>query len=92
MITRFGIFFLLAGLFFGIFNGISQFMGKQNFWVDLTIAKIIGKDTSDAIIGFIPVIVIKNSLDYLIYSLPFFIFLLGLGIIFFVISLFMKNH
>ncbi len=89
---RIGTVSLLAGLLFGIFKAISQFMDKQNFWVDLTISKIIGKSTSDAIIGYMQVPAIKNSLDYLIYYLPFFIFLLGLGIIFFVISLFMKNH
>ncbi len=92
MITRLGIYSLLAGVFVGIFNGISLFMGSKNFWVDLTISKIIGKDTSETIIGFINAPIIKNSLDYLIFSAPFFIFLLGLGVIFLLISLFVKNH
>lgn len=92
MTTRLGIYSLLIGLFIGIFNGISQFMGSKNIWVNLTISKIIGDNTSDSIIEFIPVLAIKNSLQYLIYSLPFFIFLIGLGIIFLLISLFVKNH
>ena len=92
MTTRLGIYSLLIGLFVGIFSGISQFMGSKNIWANLTISKIIGDDTSDTIIGFIPVLAIKNSLDYLIYSLPFFVFLIGLGIIFLLISLFVKNH
>lgn len=90
--ARLGIYTLLAGLFVGIFKGISQFMGSNNFWVDLTISKMIGQSTSDAIIQFIPVLAIKNSLEYLIYTLPFFIFLLGLSVAFFFISLFVKNH
>lgn len=92
MMTRLGIYALLAGLFVGVFKGISQFMGSQNFWVDLTISKMIGDRTSEAIIGLIPISTINDSLDYLIYSLPFFIFLLGLSLIFFSLSLFLKNH
>jgi len=92
MMIRLGIYALLAGAFVGIFKGISQLMGSKNFWVDLTISKIIGQGASDSMIGFIPILAIKNSLDYLIYSLPFFIFLLGLSLIFFSISLFLKNH
>ena len=91
MMTRLGIYSLLTGLFVGIFSGISRFMGTQNLWIDLTISKIIGKDYSEAFIGLINVAVVKTSLNFLIYELPFFIFLLGLGVIFLVISMFVKN-
>jgi hypothetical protein len=92
MITRLGFYSLLAGVFVGIFNGISQFMGSKNFWVDLTISKIIGQDISETITGFINIPAIKNALDYLINAMPFFIFLLALGIILLILSLFVKNH
>ncbi|MBC2702929.1 hypothetical protein [Desulfobacula sp.] len=92
MMTRLGIYSLLAGFFVGLFTGISKFMEIKNFWVDLTISKMIGEDNSEAIIGVIDVVFVQNSLDFLIYELPFFCFLLGLGIIFLIISLFLKTH
>ena len=90
--TRLGIYSLLAGFFLGIFAGISGFMESKNFWVELTISKMIGEDRSEAIIELIDVAVIQNSVDFLIYELPFFCFLLGLGLILLIISLFEKSH
>ncbi|MCD4719498.1 MAG: hypothetical protein K8S13_06515 [Desulfobacula sp.] len=92
MMTRLGIYSLLAGFFLGIFAGISGFMESKNFWVELTISKMIGEDRSEAIIELIDVAVIQNSVDFLIYELPFFCFLLGLGLILLIISLFEKSH
>ena len=92
MMTKLGIFSLLAGLFIGIFSTISKFMEAQNFWVDLTILKMIGEDNSEAVITLIDSDFIQNSLDFLIYDLPFFCFLFGLGIVFLIISLFVKNY
>ncbi|MCK4767842.1 MAG: hypothetical protein KAS28_05575 [Desulfobacula sp.] len=92
MITKLGIYSLLAGSFVGLFTGISKFMGIKNFWVDLTISKMIGEDNAEAIIGLIDVVFVQNSLDFLIYDLPFFCFLLGLGFILLIISLFLKTH
>ncbi len=92
MMTKLGIFSLLAGLFMGIFSTISSFMEVQNFWVDLTLSKIIGEGKSEAVITLIDSAFVQNSLDFLIYDLPFFCFLLGLGVVFLIISLFVKNH
>ncbi|MCD4675031.1 MAG: hypothetical protein K8S18_03425 [Desulfobacula sp.] len=92
MMAKLGIYSLLAGLFVGVFSGISQFMENKNFWVDLTISKIIGEDNSKTIVELIDVAFIQNSFDFLIYDLPFFCFLLGLSGIFLVISLFVKSH
>ena len=92
MMTKIGISSLLAGFFVGVFTGISKFMEAQNFWVDLTISKMIGEDKSEAIIRVMDIAVVQNSLDFLIYELPFFCFLLGLGVIFLIISLFLKTH
>jgi len=92
MITRIGICSLLASFFLGIFSGISNFMEADNFWVDLTISKMIGEDKSEAIIGLIDVAVVQNGLDFMIYELPFFLFLFGFGLILLFISLFIKSH
>jgi hypothetical protein len=92
MITRLGVSSLLAGFFVGVFSGISRFMSARNFWVDLTISKMIGEDTSEAIIGGINIAMVQDALDSLIYEVPFFWCLLGLGVFLLTISLFLKNH
>ncbi len=92
MMERLGIYSLLAGFFLGIFSGISSFMESNNFWVNLTISKMIGEDKSEAIIELINVAVVQNSLDFLIYEAPFFALLLGLGFVLLIISLFRKSH
>ncbi len=89
---RLGVYSLLAGFFLGIFSGISSFMESNNFWVNLTISKMIGEDKSEAIIELINVAVVQNSLDFLIYEAPFFALLLGLGFVLLIISLFRKSH
>ncbi|MCP4762257.1 MAG: hypothetical protein GY870_10790 [archaeon] len=92
MITRIGICTSLIGLFVGLFTGISNFMNASNFWVDLTISKIIGEKNSEAIIMFMDAAAVQNFLDFMIYDLPFFIFLIGVGVIILIISLFVKTH
>jgi hypothetical protein len=92
MMTRLGIYSLLAGFFMGVFSGISSFMQTNNFWVDLTISKIIGEDPSQTVIGLLNIAIIRDTLDFLIYDLPFFCFLLGLGVVLLIISLFGKIH
>ena len=92
MITRVGICTLLAGLFVGLFSGISKFMEATNFWVDLTISKMIGDNSCETIILFMDAAIIQKSLDFLIYDLPFFVFLIGVGVILLIISLFVKTH
>ncbi len=92
MITRVGICLSLAGLFVGLFSGISKFMEATNFWVDLTISKMIGDNSCETIILFMDAAIIQKSLDFLIYDLPFFVFLIGVGVILLIISLFVKTH
>lgn len=92
MTSKLGIFSLLAGFFMGLFSGISRFMGTHNFWVDLTVSKMIGEDSSDAIMGLTDVEVIQSLFNLLLYELPFFGILLLLGAVLLIISLFLKNH
>ncbi len=92
MVTRLGIYSLLAGFFVGVFNGISHFMGVNNIWVNLTISKLIGPDMSESIAEAVNIESIRGILSYLIYDLPFFCFLLGMGVLFLILSLFVKEH
>ena len=92
MTSKLGIFSLLAGFFMGVFSGISKFMEAKNFWVDLTLSKLLGEDNSDAIMGLTDIESIKSILDLLLYGLPFFVVLLLLGAVLLIISLFLKNH
>ncbi len=92
MIARVGIWSLLIGCFVGLFNGISQFMASSNFWVDLTISKIIGEENSETVVLLTDIAAVQNFFDFLIYDLPFFCFLLGVGCILLIISLFVKSH
>ena len=91
MITKLGISTLLAGIFVGLFSGISQFMEAHTFWVDLTISKIIGQENSETIVLLTNYVVVQNFFDFIIYDLPFFLFLIGIGIILLIISLFQKT-
>lgn len=90
--TRLGIYSLLAGLFMGLFSGISSFMATQNFWVDLTLSKLIGENRSESIIGIIEIPVVQTLLDSVLYEVPFFCCLLGMGAVFLIVGLFVKEH
>jgi len=92
MITRLGIGALLAGIFVGLFSGVSQFMEAHTFWVDLTISKIIGQENSETIVLLTNYVSVQNFFDYIIYDLPFFIFVIGIGIILLIISMFEKTR
>lgn len=92
MFTKAGILSLVAGGFVAVFSGISQFMESRNFWVDLTISKLLGDKASESLINFTDVAVIQDSLYFLMVELPFSAFLIGLGIVLLILSLFFKNY
>ncbi len=92
MITKLGIFTLLAGISAALFTGISQFLEASTFWVDLTISKIIGQKNSETVVLLTDIAAVQNVFDFIIYDLPFFCFLLGIGFILLIISLFVKTH
>lgn len=92
MITKLGILTSLAGICVGLFSGISQFFETPTFWVGLTISKIIGEENSETIILLTDIAAVQNIFDFIIYDLPFFCFLLGIGFILLIISLFEKTH
>ncbi len=90
MTTQIGIFAILAGLFLGIFNGISQIMGVQNFWTDLTLSKLCGTEKTESVITLFDSVFIQDSLDSLFYNVPVFGLLIFIGIVSLVISFFTK--
>jgi len=92
MITKLGILTLLAGICVALFSGISLFLTTTTFWVDLTISKIIGQENSEIVVLLTDIAVVQNLFDFIIYDLPFCFFLIGIGIILLIISLFEKTH
>jgi len=92
MITKLGIFTLLAGSFVALFSRISQFFETNTFWVDLTISKIIGQENAGTIILLTDNSTVQNIFDFILYDYPFYGFLIGIGFTLLTISLFMKRH
>lgn len=90
--TKAGILSLIAGFVVAVFTGVSKFMESQNFWVDLTISKLIGDNTTESFINFTDIVAIQAFLSYLMIELPFSIFLVGLGCLLLIVSFFLKNH
>lgn len=91
MFTKLGILSLLAGMFVGIFSVISGFMQADNIWVGITLSSLF-EDTADSIVNAVSVEPIQNALYTLFYDLPLGGVIIGLGVIFLVISLFMKEN
>ena len=92
MFTKAGILSLTAGFFVAVFSGISRFMESQNVWVDLTISTLLGDNASNSLINFTDAAVIQDLLYYLVVDLPLSVFLIGLGGILLIFSLFFKNY
>ena len=92
MITKLGILTLLAGISVALFSGISQFFETHTIWVDLTISKIIGQENSETVVLLTDIATVQNVFDFIIYDLPFFCFLLGIGFILLIISSFEKSN
>lgn len=89
MWTRMGIWCLLVAFFMWLFSGISTLMQADNFWVDLTLSRILG-DHAETVITFIPLTAVENSLYFLVEVLPFYGVVLGLGTVFLVVGIFVK--
>ncbi len=92
MLTKIGLGSLVGGLLLALFGGISGFMGAQNFWVDLTLSKLIGEDRSESIVLLTDIEKLQNFSDYFMYELPFYGVLIGLGIVLLIVSLFVNDH
>ena len=92
MISKLGIYSLLAGLFMGLFTGISSFMAADNIWVGLTLFKLLGEEKTEGIITFFDSAFIQNALDPIFYDIPLFLLVIGLSVVLLVIGMFVKDH
>ncbi len=91
MFSKLGIFSFLIGGFVGLFSLISKFMSADNIWVGITLSTLL-EDLSETIVDSISVVAIHNAVYTLLYEVPLGGVFLGLGVIFFIIALFMKEH
>lgn len=92
MFSKAGILTLVSGLVVAVFTGVSKFMQKENFWVDLTLSKLMGENATDAILRFSDAPAFQDLFQYLLIGLPLSFFLIGLGALLLFISLFVKNY
>ncbi len=91
MFSKLGIFSLLIGFFVGVFSMISKFMSADNIWAGITISSLF-EDLSESIVDGVSNVTASNALYTLLYEVPLGGVFIGLGIIFFIIALFMKEH
>lgn len=89
MWTRMGIWCLLGGFFVWLFSGISSFMEADNFWTGLTLSRLLG-DYAESVVTFIPLEIVENMMYFLVFELPLFGFILGVGTLFLVIGMVLK--
>jgi hypothetical protein len=91
MFRKLGIYSLLVGFFSALFSFISKFMNAKNIWVDMTIAKLVGEDTSK-IVESIGNESLQGAAQYFIFKFHFYGVFIALGVLFFIASFFMKEH
>ncbi|MDD9305109.1 MAG: hypothetical protein HUK40_23340 [Desulfobacter sp.] len=66
-------------------------MSTDNIWVGLTLSSL-SEDFAQSIVNLVSVQSVQNALDTLFYEIPLGGVLLGLGVFFFVIAIFIKEH
>ncbi|WDP86661.1 MAG: hypothetical protein HUN05_17290 [Desulfobacter sp.] len=66
-------------------------MSTDNIWVGLTLSSL-SEDFVQSIVNLVSVQSVQNALDTLFYEIPLGGVLLGLGVFFFVIAIFIKEH
>ena len=91
MFTKLGILSILAGGFVGLFSVISGFMKADNIWVGITLSKVTG-DLADSVLNAVSEGVFQDGLYTLFYQIPLGGVIIGLGVVFLLISLFTKEH
>ncbi len=91
MFSKLGIFSLLIGFFVGVFSMISKFMNADNMWSGITLSSL-SEDLSESIVEGVSNVTLHNALYTLVYEVPLGGVFIGLGVIFFIIALFMKEH
>lgn len=88
---KIGVGLIVLGLALGIFYGVSNIMGNDNFWVTMTLSTFVGEGLSESIVNITQIAFIQDFLALILWDLPLFGFLIFLGSIVVIISLFFKN-
>ncbi len=91
MFTKLGFISILAGGFVGIFTIISGFMQADNIWIDITLSTVTG-GLADTIVNAFSGGILQDGLSTLFYDIPLGGVIIGLGVIFLLISLFFKEN
>ena len=89
MWTRMGIWCLMGAFFVWLFSGISNFMQVDNFWVNLTLSRILG-NFSDSVVYAVSWEPAENFLYFFVVDLPFYGVLLGVGTLLLLAGMFVK--
>ncbi|MCG8634943.1 MAG: hypothetical protein MI863_14005 [Desulfobacterales bacterium] len=91
MFSKLGILSLLIGFFVGVFSMISKFMNAENFWAGITLSSL-SEDLSESLVDAISNVTLHNAVYTLLYEVPLGGVFIGLGVIFFIIALFVKEQ
>ncbi len=89
MWTRVGLWCLMGAFFIWMFSGISRFMQADNFWVGLTLSRMLG-DYTDSVVYAVSWESVQNVLYFFVVDLPFYGVLAGVGTLFLLGGMFGK--
>lgn len=84
--TLIGIVSWLGSLIVLIVQGISTAMEKDITWTEIILGDFAG-DFFEVATGWIPFQFVQNGFDFILYDLPFYQLLLGVGVVFFILGL-----
>lgn len=64
-------------------------MQADNFWVGLTLSRLLG-DYATLVVRWVPGVLMKNIFYFLMFDLPFYGVLLGVGTVCLVVGMFVN--
>ncbi|SMC69262.1 hypothetical protein SAMN02746065_107114 [Desulfocicer vacuolatum DSM 3385] len=88
--TFLGIVSWIGGLGILLFQGIAQAMDKDNQWTTLFLGGLTG-DFLGGLPEKIPVEILQTGLNFIMYEMPFYQVLLGVGGIFVLLGMFIND-
>ena len=91
MFSKLGIAALLSAFTVGVLSMISKFTNSDNIWADITLSSL-SEDVAESVVTALSVESVQNALDVLFYDVHLAAVLVGLGVLFFFIALFVKEQ
>ncbi|HCY86404.1 MAG TPA: hypothetical protein DHV36_14810 [Desulfobacteraceae bacterium] len=70
---------------------IASFTNSDNIWADITLSSL-SEDVAQSVVNAISYESVRNSLDVLFYEVHLSAVLVGLGVLFFIVAIFVKEH